>query len=145
MTSPRSPTFSTSESRITSMALVRDVGQECHLARPLDRERDLALVPAAHARDPARADLPLLGDVPPQLVDVLVVDPVDLLPAEVAALPPRLARGPAGALAAGGASFFLLCHSLAPRRGCRRRRPPGRSRRPSRPPEPPRARTRAGP
>src|SRR3954449_11925319 len=71
---------------MTSIALVRDVGQECHLARPLDRERDLALVPAARAGDPARSDLPLLGDVPPQLVHVLVVDLFDLLAAVPAVL-----------------------------------------------------------
>jgi hypothetical protein len=49
---------------------------------------------------PPRADLPLLGDVPPQLVRVLVVDLVDLLLAEVtaaladrAAAPGRLRPG----------------------------------------------------
>src|SRR5437763_750775 len=51
----------------------------------------------ARARDPAAADLPLLGDVPPQLRHVLVVDLRDLLLAEVAIAPldrPCRAAGP---------------------------------------------------
>ena len=54
--------------------LARGVGEERHLARPLDRHRDLPLVTAARAGDAAGADLALLGDVAPELVDVLVVD-----------------------------------------------------------------------
>src|SRR5262245_56444762 len=44
-------------------------------------------MPAAGARDPPVADLPLLRDVAAQLVDVLVVDLLDLLLAEVTGLP----------------------------------------------------------
>src|SRR5262249_58782655 len=51
----------------------------------------------ARAGDPARTDLPLLGDVPPQLVHVLVVDLCDLLAAEPAVL---LADRPSGGTAA---------------------------------------------
>src|SRR5829696_2394346 len=71
--------------------LVRDVRQERHFARPLDRHRHLALVAAAGPGDPARAHLALLRDVAPELVVVLVVDLVDLLAAEVAVLPARAA------------------------------------------------------
>src|SRR5215218_7305138 len=56
---------------------------------------------AARAGDPARTDLALLRDVPPQLVEVLVVDLVDLLLAEVARSAParrRHRRAPAPAL-----------------------------------------------
>src|SRR5439155_8118711 len=60
-----------------------DVRQQRDLARPLDRGRDLVLVPPASARDAARADLALVRDVAPVLGDVLVVDLVDLLTAEV--------------------------------------------------------------
>src|SRR5207237_3766070 len=60
--------------------------QQCHLARALDGDGDLALVAPARAADPPRADLPLLGDVAAQLADVLVVDLVDLALAEEAGL-----------------------------------------------------------
>src|SRR5262249_23284453 len=80
------------------LAAVRHVWQQRHLTCTLDRDCDLALVAAACACDPARADLAFLRDVAPQLVGVLVVDLVDLLLAEVA---PALADRPrcAGALA----------------------------------------------
>ena len=71
---------------MTSIALARDVRQERHLARALHRDRDLALVAPARAGDAAVADLALLGDVAPELVDVLVVDLVDLVLAEEAGL-----------------------------------------------------------
>ena len=70
------------------VAAFGDVRQERHLAGALDRDRDLALVAAARAADPARADLALLGDVAAKLADVLVVDLVDLALAEEARLPP---------------------------------------------------------
>src|SRR5207237_1037712 len=78
----------------------RDVGKQCHLARAFDRDRDLTLMAAARARNPAGADLAALGDVPAQLIDVLVVDLVDLVLAEEAGLPSDRARGLARALAA---------------------------------------------
>src|SRR5436190_14280509 len=99
-TSPRRPTCSTSVRRITSISsgsggrLTGDVGKERHLARPLHGGGDLLLMPAARACDPARADLSLLRDVPAELAVVLVVDLLDLLLAEVTALPPgRSGRG----------------------------------------------------
>src|ERR671930_841131 len=93
-TSPRRPTFSTSLSRITSTASprVRDVREERHLAGALHGDGDLPLVAAARAGDAARADLPLLRDVAPELVVVLVVDLLDLVLAEVTALPPARSR-----------------------------------------------------
>src|SRR5581483_5749804 len=80
------------------------------------------------ARDAAAADLPLLGDVAAQLVDVLVVDLRDLLLAEeaVAALDlPCRAAGPPALLL-----LTLLSSHASPRRECRRRLPPGSRRSP---------------
>src|SRR6516225_10406624 len=93
-------------------ALVRalgDVRQQRKLARALDSARDLALMPAARSRDPARADLAALGDEPAQRRNVLVVDPVDLVPAVRAGLAPT--RGRSVRPVAPGASrpFTLLC------------------------------------
>src|SRR6266508_450985 len=104
MTSPRSPRVSTSFKRIAwaiwSRRLpVRDVRQEAQLARPLDRDGELRLVTAAGAGNTRRADLALVADRAPQRREVLVIDDVDLLPAERAWL-----EAPArGALAAGAA------------------------------------------
>src|SRR6478672_472845 len=73
--------------------LLADVREQGELARALHRDRDLALVAPAGAADAPRADLALLRDVAPQLVDVLVVDLVDLGLAEEAGLAaPRPAR-----------------------------------------------------
>src|SRR6476469_9063407 len=83
-----------------------DVGQQRHFPRALDRDRDLPLVPPAGAGDPARADLPLLGDVAAQLIGVLPVDLHDLVPAEQAVLLPDRAGG--GAAAAALLSVFRL-------------------------------------
>src|ERR1022692_1567403 len=75
-----------------------DVRQQGHLAGPLHRLGDLHLVTPARAGDAAAADLPLLGDVPAQPVDVLVVDVRDLVLAEEAIAPLDLACRPAGTL-----------------------------------------------
>src|SRR5215212_5040560 len=96
---------------MTCIGLPGDVGQQRHLARPLDRPRHLVLVAAAGTGDAARADLALLGDVPAEDVDVLVVDVVDLRLAELAALAPRRARLGAGTLAAAVALSLVLCQS----------------------------------
>src|SRR5438094_3016690 len=95
MTSIKNSTTLLTEALLTTF---RDVGKQCHLARAFDRDRDLTLMAAARARNPAGADLAPLGDVPAQLVDVLVVDLVDLVLAEEAGLPPDRA-GLARALA----------------------------------------------
>src|SRR3954471_16362549 len=94
------------------------VRQQRHLAGPLPGRRDLHLMPAAGARDAPRADLPLLGDVPPQLARVLVVDLVDLVLAEEAVPARDLTCRPARALPRLCARS-LACH-LSPRTGCRR-------------------------
>src|SRR5262245_6286319 len=108
--SPRSPRLSTSERRITCTAgSPRHVRQERHLARPLDGDRDLALMPATRSGDPARPDLALLRDVAPELVVVLVVDFLDLLATEEAVLPARLSRRRAASLPAPVVSVSL-CH-----------------------------------
>src|SRR5438270_712110 len=51
-----------------------DVGQQRQLARPLDRGRELSLVPRAHARQPARENLAALRQEPSQGAVVLVVE-----------------------------------------------------------------------
>src|SRR4051812_47505435 len=63
-----------------------DVGQQRQLAGALDGAGDLVLVTPARARDAARADLPAVGHELAQEPDVLVVDLVDLVPAEGARL-----------------------------------------------------------
>src|SRR6185436_14030064 len=89
-----------------------DVRQESQLAGPLDSGGELVLVPAAAARDAARADLALVGQVAPQGREVLVLDLVDLVPAEVTALSaPAGSGGRLGAPAAGGGAA-LLCQLL---------------------------------
>src|SRR5215211_3208686 len=95
-------------------ASVRHVGQQRHLAGALDRDRHLALVAPARARDAPRADLALLRDVAPQLVVVLVVDFLDLLAAEVAVLAPRAAEAARAArLPALAVAFSRCCHQLS--------------------------------
>src|SRR4051812_37154980 len=68
-----------------------DVGQQGELAGALDRARQLDLVAPAGAGDPPGADLALLRDVLAQGRDVLVVDLLDLVPAERAGLAPAAA------------------------------------------------------
>src|SRR5207245_3095728 len=51
-----------------------DVGQQRQLARPLDRGRELSLVPRAHSRQPARENLAALGQEPAERAVVLVVE-----------------------------------------------------------------------
>src|ERR1700760_4057543 len=68
------------------------VREQRHLARVLDRGRDVALVPGAVARDAARADLAAVGDVLAQQAGVLVIDVADAFLAEDANLLLRLAN-----------------------------------------------------
>src|SRR5688500_11024888 len=88
--------------------LVPHVRQQRHLASPLDRHCDLPLVLAACAADAAGADLAFLRDVPPELVDVLVVDLVDLVLAEEAALAATACCGAGGCPLP--AAIWLRCH-----------------------------------
>jgi hypothetical protein len=61
---------------------ITDVGQESHLARAFDRDRDLVLVLAARPRVAAPPNLAALGDETAELRDVLVVNCCDLFSAE---------------------------------------------------------------
>src|SRR4051794_17915266 len=101
-----------SSRRMTSIALTGCVGEERHLARALHRDGDLALVAPARAGDAAVADLALLRDVAPELVDVLVVDLLDLVLAEVTGL--ALDRAGLRALAPAGAAAALVCSLVGP-------------------------------
>src|SRR5262245_13153754 len=102
---------------MTSMiSSVHDVRNQRDLACALDRRLQLPLVHRAGARDAARQDLAALGDERPQELDVLVVDVVDLVRAELAdlaaaeqraALPLRLVAGLLVVLAAAAARSFL--------------------------------------
>src|SRR5689334_711586 len=94
---------------VALLARVTDVRQERQLSSALDRAGDLVLMAPAGAGDPARADLPAVGDELAQGVDVLVVDELDLVAAVLAGLASptaasRLAITPARRPAA------LLCH-----------------------------------
>src|SRR3954468_15561755 len=64
----------------------RGVGQQCDLAGVLDRDRDVTLVLAAVAADPAGPDLAAVGDELPKQTGVLVVDVLGLVLAERADL-----------------------------------------------------------
>jgi len=62
------------------MVLVRrQVRQQGNRARPLDRVRQLALVPGAAARDATGDDLASLAHEASQTPDVLVVDQIDFV------------------------------------------------------------------
>src|ERR1043166_3180427 len=71
---------------MTSMTLLRRVGDERQLARTHDRGAQLPLMHGACAGDAARQNLRALGDERHQQLDVLVVDVVDLVRAELADL-----------------------------------------------------------
>src|SRR5262245_65569519 len=88
-TSPRRPSFSTSS--LTTMRmdsrpslLIRRERDERQGPGPLDGGHHLALMLGAGARDPPRENLRALRDEPLQQPDVLVVDELDLLVAELA-------------------------------------------------------------
>src|SRR4030088_913182 len=66
---------------------VSDIRNQRDLSRALDRHLQLPLVQRARAGNPARQDLPPLGHERRQQLDVLVVDVVDLVRAELAPLP----------------------------------------------------------
>src|ERR1700730_7447254 len=66
--------------------LVRHVRNQRDLARALDCRLQLPLMHGARARDAPREDLAALGHERPDQLDVLVVDVVDLVCAELADL-----------------------------------------------------------
>ena len=88
-TSPRLPRLATFSMRITCMSrssVQVGVRQQREEARALDRGRQLALVARGGAGDARRDDLAVLVDEVLQQLDVLVVDPLDLLGGEAAEL-----------------------------------------------------------
>src|SRR2546423_11237626 len=93
----RSPSRSTSFSRIACVTwrlplALGYVRKEPEFPGPLYGLGELALVPTAGSGDARGADLPLLAHRPAKRGEVLVVDNVDLVPAELA----RLAAAAAG-------------------------------------------------
>src|SRR5438034_11725389 len=79
---------------LVSAGALAHVGQQRQLTRALDGTGDLVLMPAAGARDAARADLAAVRDELPQGDDVLVVDELHLVAAVLAGLPaPAAASG----------------------------------------------------
>src|ERR671918_2260645 len=87
--SPGAPTPRTSWFRMTftrTSSLSNRVGKQRHLPGVLDGGGDVALVLGAVAGDPAGADLAPVAHELAQQVDVLVVDVVLLLGAELAEL-----------------------------------------------------------
>src|SRR5258705_13046664 len=84
------------------------VRHQREIARALDRRRELGLVMSAGSGDPRRNDLAVLADEVFEQIDVLVVDPLDLLrgeTAELAALE-ELLRALLIALAVAALAFF---------------------------------------
>src|SRR5207302_1011145 len=91
------------------------VRHQREIARALDRRRELALVVGARSGDPCRDDLAVLADEVLQQIDVLVVDPLDLLggeAAELAALE-KLLRTLLFALAVSALAFSLAFSEAA--------------------------------
>jgi hypothetical protein len=67
---------------------LRHVWQQRELASTLHGASNLALVAAARAGDPARANLAAIGNEPPQSGNILVVNLLDLVTAVRARLAP---------------------------------------------------------
>src|SRR5438876_11981642 len=98
------------------------VRHQREVARALDRRRELALVVGARAGDPRRDDLAVLADEVLEQLDVLVVDPLDLLGGEAAELAPleELLRALLVALVVAALAFSLaLLAETAPASGWR--------------------------
>jgi len=90
-----------------SLLVGRYVRQQRDRARTLDSVGELALMARATAGDAARNDLPALGDETTQTPDVLVVDEVDLVRAELADLAPPEAPALDGFLGRWNGSILL--------------------------------------
>src|SRR5215471_13566433 len=69
---------------MTSIDLLRHVRNERQLPRARDRGLERALVLRARARNPARLDLAALGNEGRQQPDILVIDVINLVRAELA-------------------------------------------------------------
>src|SRR3954468_3328767 len=93
---------------------VGNVRQEPQLPRPLHGLGELALVAPARPGDAGGADLALLAHGAAQRAEVLVVDDVDLVPAERARLPTPSGAGPLTAIAPArllpAVATTLFCH-----------------------------------
>src|SRR3954468_13538444 len=98
---------------------VGDVGQETELPRPLHGESKLALMAPAGPRDAGGADLALLAHGAAEGAEILVVDDVDLVPAEGARLPT-----PSGARALTAVAPARLLPAVATTLFCHLRRTP---------------------
>jgi hypothetical protein len=68
------------------LASLRGLGQERDGASAADGAGQLPLMPGAAARDAARGDLAALRDEVAQAADILVVDQIDAIDAELANL-----------------------------------------------------------
>src|SRR5205809_4928243 len=91
------------------------VRHQREVARALHRRRELALVVGARTGDPRRDDLAVFADEVLQQIDVLVIDPLDLLggeAAELAALE-KLLRTLLFALAVASLAFSLAFSEAA--------------------------------
>src|SRR5262245_45864969 len=139
MTSPRSPSCSTSWRRIAwgivgvlplavaiaiaipvaraalvaGLPRVADVRQQRQLTRALHGRGDLVLMTPARTGDAARADLAPVRDELAERVDVLVVDELDLVAAVLAGLT-TAAAGSAFAITPARRPAALLCHVRKP-------------------------------
>src|SRR5438046_9870840 len=91
------------------------VRHQSEVTRALDRRRELALVVSPRSGDPRRDDLAVFADEVLEQIDVLVVDPLDLLggeAAELAALE-ELLRALLFALAVAALAFSLAFSEAA--------------------------------
>src|SRR5690349_24238622 len=77
---------------VTLSVLVGRERKERENARPLHGLGDLGLMPRAGARNAPRNDLAPIGDETGKAAVVLVVDPLDLIEAELAELAPKRTR-----------------------------------------------------
>src|SRR6266446_3963654 len=94
----------------SAIPLVRHIRNERDLSRALDRSLQLPLVHRARARNAARQNLAALGHEGPDELDVLVVDVVDLVRAELADLAPAEQRASLALLFVAG---FLVAGAAA--------------------------------
>src|SRR5918999_3397669 len=118
-TSPRLPRFATFSMRITCIArpsVQIGVGQQREEARALDRIGELPLIAGGGARNARRNDLAGLVHEVLENVDVLVVDPFDLLGGEATELAAAEKRPLALVLLVLAELSFSLAFSLTRRR-----------------------------
>ena len=84
--------------------MVRAEWDQGQMPGALDSGRQHALAFRANTGLAARLDLPAVGHVPAEPVDVLVVDVLDAVYAEAADLPPAVVPGPAASSAESSAA-----------------------------------------